>query len=111
MHIFLFAPSSKKCTFFIALFSVFANIVVAKKKTRLIFAKQEVVNDLKLFINVPTDENGINEFNNAFAKVQAILLQKSIDNLNIYNQSKQKIVSKLLTTLKEQVDERKINNE
>ena len=78
---------------------------------RLIFAKQEVVNDLKLFINVPTDEKGINEFNNAFAKVQATLLQKSIDNLNIDNQSKQKIVSKLLTTLKEQVDERKINNE
>ena len=66
---------------------------------------------MKLFINVPTDENGINKFNNAFAKVQATLLQKSIDNLNIDNQSKQKIVSKLLTTLKEQIDERKNINE
>ena len=111
MHIFLFAPSSKKCTFFIVLFSVFANIVVAKKKTRLIFAKQEVVNDLKLFINIPQDEKGIDEFNNAFAKVQATLVQKSIDNLNIDNQSKQKIVSTLLTTLKEQIEERKDNNE
>lgn len=70
-----------------------------------------MVNDLKLFINVPTDKNGINEFNNAFAKVQATLLQKSIDNLNINNQSKQKIVSELLTTLKEQIDERKNTNE
>ena len=66
---------------------------------------------MKLFINVPTDKNGINEFNNAFAKVQATLLQKSIDNLNINNQSKQKIVSELLTTLKEQIDERKNTNE
>ena len=70
-----------------------------------------MVNDLKLFINVPTNEKDINEFNNAFAKVQATLLQKSIDDLNIDNQSKKKIVSKLLTTLKKQIIERNEKNE
>ena len=70
-----------------------------------------MVNDLKLFINVPTNEKDINEFNNAFAKVQATLLQKSIDDLNIDNQSKKKIISKLLTTLKKQIIERNEKNE
>ena len=70
-----------------------------------------MVNDLKLFINVPTNEKDINEFNNAFAKVQATLLQKSIDDLNIDNQSKKKIASKLLTTLKKQIIERNEKNE
>lgn len=66
---------------------------------------------MKLFINVPTNEKDINEFNNAFAKVQATLLQKSIDDLNIDNQSKKKIISKLLTTLKKQIIERNEKNE
>lgn len=66
---------------------------------------------MKLIINVPTDEKGINEFNMAFAKVQAELIKKSIDDLNIDKQSKQKVVKELLTTLKKQVDERKMLNE
>lgn len=64
----------------------------------------EVVNDLQLIINVPTDKQGIQDFNTAFAKVQATLVKKCIDDLNIDKQSKQKVVQELLTTLKERKD-------
>lgn len=90
---------------------MFANIVLAKKKTRLLFARLGVVNNLKLIINVPTDEKGINDFNMAFAKVQAELIKNSIDELNIDKQSKRMVVNELLTTLKKQVYERKMLNE
>lgn len=66
---------------------------------------------MKLIINVPTDEKGINDFNTAFAKVQAELIKKSIDELNIDKQSKRMVVNELLTTLKKQVYERKMLNE
>lgn len=66
---------------------------------------------MKLIINVPTDEKGINVFNMAFAKVQAELIKKSIDELNIDKQSKRMVVNELLTTLKKQVYERKMLNE
>jgi len=62
---------------------------------------------LQLIINVPTDDKGIKEFNSVFGKVQATLIKKSIDDLNIDNASKQKVVAELLTTLKKQVNERK----
>lgn len=55
---------------------------------------------MELIINLPTDEKGIKEFNTAFVKVQATLVKKSIDDLNIDKQSKQKVVNELLTTLK-----------
>ena len=55
---------------------------------------------MELIINLPTDEKGIKEFNTAFAKVQATLAKKCIDDLNIDKQSKQKVVNELLTTLK-----------
>lgn len=66
---------------------------------------------MKLIINVPTDEKGINDFNMAFAKVQAELIKNSIDELNIDKQSKRMVVNELLTTLKKQVYERKMLNE
>lgn len=47
----------------------------------------------------------------AFAKVQAELIKKSIDELNIDKQSKRMVVNELLTTLKKQVYERKMLNE
>lgn len=64
----------------------------------------EVVNDLQLIINVPTDKQGIQDFNTSFAKVQATLVKKCIGDLNIDKQSKQKVVQELLTTLKERKD-------
>ena len=54
---------------------------------------------MQLIINVPTDEKGINQFNNAFAKVQKTLVKKYIDDLNIDNTSKQIVVNQLLTTI------------
>lgn len=66
---------------------------------------------MELIINLPTDEKGKKEFNTSLAKVQATLVKKCIDDLNIDKQSKQKVVNELLTTLKKQVDERKMKNE
>ena len=66
-----------------------------------------MVNRLRLVISLPSDENGIKEFNRAFAKVQAILVKKSISDLNIDTDTKERVVNNLLTTLKEQVEERK----
>ena len=66
-----------------------------------------MVNRLQLIISLPSNENGIKEFNRAFAEVQATLIKKSINDLNIDNDTKERVVNNLLTTLKEQVEERK----
>ena len=71
----------------------------------------EGVNRLQLVISLPSDENGIKEFNRAFAEVQATLIKKSISDLNIDNDTKKRVVNNLLTTLKEQVYERKKSDE
>ena len=70
-----------------------------------------MVNRLQLIISLPSDENGIKEFNRAFAEVQAILVKKSISDLNIDTDTKKRVVNNLLTTLKEQVEERKQSDE
>lgn len=66
---------------------------------------------MNLIINLPTDEKGIKEFNTVFAQVQATLIKKCVDDLNIDKKSKQVVVDELLTTLKKQVDERKMIDE
>lgn len=71
----------------------------------------EAVNRLQLIISLPSEENGIKEFNRAFAKVQATLVKKSINDLNIDTDTKKRVVNNLLTTLKEQVNERKKSDE
>jgi len=70
-----------------------------------------VVNRLQLIILLPSDENGIKEFNRAFAEEQATLVKKSISDLNIDTDTKKRVVNNLLTTLKEQVEERKQSDE
>jgi len=70
-----------------------------------------VVNRLQLIISLPSDENRIKEFNRAFAEVQATLVKKSINDLNIDTDTKKRVVNNLLTTLKEQVEERKKSDE
>ena len=62
---------------------------------------------MQLIINVPIDKDGLKEFNSASAKVQVTLVKKYIDDLNIDELSKQKVVKQLLTTIKEK--ERKDN--
>ena len=71
----------------------------------------EVVNRLQLIISLPSDENGIKGFNRAFAEVQATLVKKSINDLNIDTETKKRVVNNLLTTLKEQIEERKQSDE
>ena len=73
--------------------------------------KLEVVNRLQLIISLPTDEDGIKQFNRAFAEVQATLIKKCIDDLNIDNVSKKKVVNNLLTTLQENINERNEKND
>jgi len=70
-----------------------------------------VVNRLQLIISLPSDENRIKEFNRAFAEVQATLVKRSINDLNIDTDTKKRVVNNLLTTLKEQVEERKKSDE
>ena len=71
----------------------------------------EGVNRLQLIISLPSDENGIKEFNRAFAEVHATLVRKSISDLNIDTDTKKRVVNNLLATLEEQVNERKKSNE
>ena len=71
----------------------------------------EVVNRLQLIISLPSDKNGIKEFNLAFAEVQATLVKRSINDLNIDTDTKKRVVNNLLTTLKEQVEEREKSDE
>lgn len=66
---------------------------------------------MQLIISLPSNENGIKKFNRAFAKVQATLVKKSINDLNIDTDTKKRVVNNLLTTLKEQVNERKKSDE
>ena len=62
---------------------------------------------MQLIINIPTDKESIKEFNIMFAKVQATLVKKYIDDLSINELSKQKVIRQLLTTIQEK--ERKDN--
>lgn len=58
---------------------------------------------MQLIINCPTDDVGIGEFNNAFAKVQKELVLKSIRNLNIDVSSREKVLCFLAKMLREQI--------
>ena len=58
---------------------------------------------MQLIINCPTDDVGIIEFNNAFAKVQKELILKSIRDLSIDVSSREKVLCFLAKTLREQI--------
>ena len=58
---------------------------------------------MQLIINCPTDDVGIGEFNNAFAKVQKELVLKSIRNLNIDVSSREKVLCVLAKMLRAQI--------
>lgn len=58
---------------------------------------------MQLIINCPTDDVGISEFNNAFAKVQKELVLKSIRDLNIDVSSREKVLCFLAKVLREQI--------
>lgn len=58
---------------------------------------------MQLIINYPTDDVGIGEFNNAFAKVQKELVLKSIRDLNIDVSSREKVLCFLAKMLREQI--------
>ena len=65
---------------------------------------------MELIVNYPKTEAGIREFNQAVAKFHAILLLDMIDNLNIDNVSKKKVLDGVLETLQFRLKESEDNN-
>ncbi len=55
---------------------------------------------MKIYINYPNDESGILELQKAIAIFHATLVMKSVDNLNIDNCSKKKVIKELLEKVK-----------
>ncbi len=58
---------------------------------------------MKLFINLPITDKGKKQFDEAMAKVQTILLIKTIDNLKLSNNSKRKVLFKVIEELKKEI--------
>ena len=61
---------------------------------------------MKLYVNTPTTDEGKKMLNEAMAKVQATLVLKAIDDLNISSQSKKKILQGILNELEKQIKKR-----
>lgn len=65
---------------------------------------------MELYVNMPTTDEGKKMLNEAMAKVQATLVLKAIDDLNISNQSKKKVLQGILKELEKQVKEKEISS-
>lgn len=65
---------------------------------------------MELYVNMPTTDEGKKMLNEAIAKVQATLVLKAIDDLNISNQSKKKVLQGILKELEKQVKEKEISS-
>lgn len=65
---------------------------------------------MELYVNMPTTDEGKKMLNEAMAKVQATLILKAIDDLNISNQSKKKVLQGILKELEKQVKEKEISS-
>lgn len=61
---------------------------------------------MELYVNMPTTDKGKKMLNEAMAKVQATLVLKAIDDLNISNQSKKKVLQGILKELEKQIKKR-----
>lgn len=65
---------------------------------------------MKLYVNMPTTGEGKKMLNEAMAKVQATLVLKAIDDLNISSQSKKKVLQGILKELEKQIKEKEISS-
>lgn len=65
---------------------------------------------MELYVNMPTTDEGKKMLNEAMAKVQTTLILKAIDDLNISNQSKKKVLQGILKELEKQVKEKEISS-
>lgn len=54
---------------------------------------------MKLIMNLPTSENGKKELQNAIDKIKATLIIKAIDDLNLSNENKRKILVAIIDKL------------
>lgn len=62
---------------------------------------------MELYVNMPTTDEGKKMLNEAMAKVQTTLILKAIDDLNISNQSKKKVLQGVADELEKRVKEKR----
>lgn len=65
---------------------------------------------MELYVNMPTTDEGKKMLNEAMAKVQTTLILKAIDDLNISNQSKKKVLQGVVDELEKRVKEKEISS-
>lgn len=65
---------------------------------------------MKLYVNMPTTEDGKKMLNEAMAQVQATLVLKAIDDLNLSSESKKKVLQGILDELDRQIKKDKSVN-
>lgn len=65
---------------------------------------------MKLYVNMPTTDEGKKMLDEAMAKVQATLMLKAIDDLNISSQSKRKVLQGVIDKLEKQAKEKEISS-
>lgn len=58
---------------------------------------------MKLYINMPTSNEGKKIFNKAFSKLQTFLLLKTIDDLELSNNSKNKVLLSVINELEKEI--------
>lgn len=65
---------------------------------------------MKLYVNMPTTDEGKKMLNEAIAKVQTTLILKAIDNLNISTQSKKKVLQGVTDELAKRAKQKEISS-
>lgn len=59
---------------------------------------------MKVYVNFPSDDEGILELNKSIAMFHATLVMKQVDALNLDNASKRKVIKGLLEKAKEEMN-------
>lgn len=65
---------------------------------------------MKLYVNMPTTDEGKKMLDEAMAKVQTTLILKAIDNLNISTQNKKKVLQGVTDELEKRAKEKEISS-
>lgn len=64
----------------------------------------EMKSYMKVYVNFPSDDEGILELNKSIAMFHATLVMKQVDALNLDNASKRKVIKGLLEKAKEEIN-------
>lgn len=65
---------------------------------------------MKVYVNMPTTDEGKKMLNEAMAKVQTTLILKAIDDLNISTQSKRKVLQGVVDELEKRAKEKEMSS-